>query len=250
VSHMVRRSPVKSTEGEIRRLGDALSKAGLVTDRNYASTYQLGRNTVRVAWNNFAIPRFADFGTIDEYTHLLTNRQYTYLLFDGSLIQLVYNFRNRRLVQHHLGFYSPPVSLPQEELDLYLEYGLTLHDLLSDKIASDNFASDLRLKSPIRFDFDAENNRENHPASHLHLSESHCRIAVFAPLSIGHFIHFVFRHFYPDCWKQHDFIRRWPCTSYRETIMAEQKKAPACRLCSIVCHRLAPLFPKHRLDCR
>jgi hypothetical protein len=221
---MVRRSPVKSTEGEIRRLGDALSKAGLLTDRNYAYTYQLGRNTVCVAWNNFGIPRFADFGTIDEYMHLLTNRQYTYLLFDGSLIQLVYYFRNRRVVQHHLGFYSPPVSLQQKELDLYLEHGLTLDDLLNDKIASDNFASDLRLKSPIRFDFDVENNREDHPASHLHLSESHCRIAVFAPLSIGHFVRFVFRHFYPDCWKEYDFIRRWPYIAYGETIMAEHKK--------------------------
>jgi hypothetical protein len=123
---MVRRCSVESTEAEIGRLGDALSKAGLLTDRNYAHTYQLGKNTVRVAWNDFGIPRFADFGTIDEYMYLLTNRQYTYLLFDGSLIQLAYYFRKRRVVQHHLGFYWPPVSLQHEELDLYLEYGLTL----------------------------------------------------------------------------------------------------------------------------
>jgi hypothetical protein len=221
---MVQRNPVKSTEGEIRRLGDALSKAGLLTDRNYAHAYQLGKNTVCVAWDNFNIPRFAEFGTVDEYMYLITNRQYTFLLFDGSLLQLVYYFRNRKVVQHHLGFYSPPVTLQQEELDLYLEHGLTLDDLLSDKIASVGFVSHLRLKSPIRFDFDAGNNREDHPASHLHVSQSHCRIAVFAPLSIGHFIRFVFRHFYPDCWKTYDFVRRWPCTMYNETIMSEHKK--------------------------
>lgn len=221
---MVRKNPVKSTEGEIRRLGDALSKAGLLANRNYAYTYQLGKNTVCVAWNNFHIPQFAEFGTIDEYMYLLTNEQYTFLLFDGSLVQLVYYFRNRRVVQHHLGFYSPPVSVQQEELDLYLEHGLTLDELLSDKIASDRFVLYLRLKSPIRFDFDAENNRENHPASHLHLSQNHCRIAVFAPLSIGHFVRFIFRHFYPDYWKEYEFIRRWPCTTHSATIMPEHKK--------------------------
>ena len=92
--------------------------------------------------------------------------EHRFLAFDGSLLQLVYYFRNRRVVQHHLGFYSPPVTVQQEDLDLYLEYGLTLDDLLSDKIASVAFVSNLRLKSPIRFDFDVGNNREDQ--SNLH----------------------------------------------------------------------------------
>ena len=221
---MVRRNVISFTEREILRLGDALADAGLLLDRNFAHTYLLGGRVTRLAWNNYSISAVTEFATVQEYISLIRDRQYTYVFFDGSLMQVVYYFRNRRIVQHNLGFYSPPVPILPDALREYLDYGLTLQDLVIDRVESDDFASNLRLKSPIRFDFDAHNNTVDHPASHLHLSQSDCRIAVSAPLSIGHFVRFVFRYFYPEHWKQCQFIRRWPCIDFQETIMSQQKK--------------------------
>lgn len=64
----------------------------------------------------------------------------------------------------------------------------------------------LRLRTPVRFDFDPDAAAERHPASHLSLNDQDCRIPVRGPMSLGHFIEFVFRHFYSSVWAKHDFL--------------------------------------------
>lgn len=217
---MVHRNIVGSIERQIRKLGDLLGDSGLLIDRNYPYRFRIGRQITRLAWNNYYIAGLPEFASIEEYLWFMGNKQYSFILFDGSLIQISYDFRHREIIGHHLGLYPSPVPIDTEELHLYYEYGYTMEDLIHDKLVSSN----VRMKSPIRFDFDKNDNRENHAASHLHISQDNCRIPVFAPLSLGLFIRFIFCNFYPEHWDSHQFIRTWPQQIYDSSIMTSQKK--------------------------
>ena len=128
------------------------------------------------------------------------------------------------IIEQHLGFYPSPIPIAIEEWDLYKQCGLTLMDYINDNLSPRNVLDNFRLRTPIRFDYDPDNARENHPASHLHLCHSECRIPVFAPLSIGHFVHFIFCNFYPELWNECSFLRDHSCDYYADTITLEQKK--------------------------
>lgn len=82
-------------------------------------------------------------------------------------------------------------------------------DLVADATQAEPFPR-LRLRSPIRFDFDLAAQAPNHAASHLHITHEDCRLPVFGPLSVGHFARFIFRHFYPELWNRFQFLREWP----------------------------------------
>jgi hypothetical protein len=81
----------------------------------------------------------------------------------------------------------------------------------------------LRLRSALRFDFDQDAATQAHPASHLTIAHQDCRIAVFAPLSVGHFVRFVFRNFYPHAWKDHAFLRDWPLHQFNRCIHTDHR---------------------------
>jgi hypothetical protein len=54
------------------------------------------------------------------------------------------------------------------------------------------------LRSPLRFDFDRSVDRTDHPAAHLTLNSSDCRIGCVAPVSVLRFLDFIFSNFYPS----------------------------------------------------
>lgn len=240
---MAKKSPVSYLRDEIIALGNTLSLSGILIDKNHVVSERLGGRTVRLAWDGYDVDKEWSFATAEEYLKLLRDRQYSFLLFDGSLIQLVYVLQSRRIIKHSLGYYPSPVPLTLEEWESYRENGLALEDILTEKFekvgvglfdlvkhtyeayvsSTISNSQDLRLKSPIRFDFEEGNNTLVHPGSHLHLSERECRIPVFAPLSVGHFVHFVFRHFYSTQWTQLQILRDWKCDMYDEIIIDEHR---------------------------
>ncbi|GAA1732965.1 hypothetical protein GCM10009680_86870 [Streptomyces yatensis] len=59
------------------------------------------------------------------------------------------------------------------------------------------------LHSAIRFDYDPASAAPGHPASHLTLNSIQCRIACAAPMHVGRFMDFIFRHFYAGLWAAH-----------------------------------------------
>jgi hypothetical protein len=204
---------------EIDRLIAELLSTGLAMDSNPSTVASPERNLRIATWVRYRPTTELAFTTVEEYRWFVENRQYNLILFDGSLLQITYKFRRRELVEHRLCYYPCPFHLDREEWEMYQEMGLGLLDLLED-FSLEEFQGHLRLRSPIRFDFDLQRAGENHPASHLHLGQQHCRIPVFAPLSIGHFIRFVFGNFYPDQWA--DFLHKWPCERLGRTITAGQ----------------------------
>ncbi|MCG3138943.1 MAG: hypothetical protein HJJLKODD_02815 [Phycisphaerae bacterium] len=140
------------------------------------------------------------FASIDEYRALLESQDYLVVLADGAVIQLSYDFRGLTLVRHRLCFYPCPYDIDPAFLE---------EDPMLDVV--DMYHTDgsghLRLRTPLRFDFDGQHEDEDHSATHVHMLWAHCRCAVSGPVSIGRFSRFVFRHFYPHLWREHKFLR-------------------------------------------
>lgn len=159
----------------------------------------------------------AEFGTIEEYLSWIDAQMYSAILYDGSLLQLSYDFDGSELIRHRLLYYPCPFDVDHllfnaaevlEVIDLYRSQGV-------DKV---------RLRSPLRFDYDSKNQRDFHPASHLTFLSESCRWAVASPLSLGHFTKFIFHHFYPVQWSNLSFIRNWPDKQGDRTITAKEEQ--------------------------
>lgn len=155
--------------------------------------------------------------SVSEYREWIDCQGYSAVLFDGSLIQLSYDFRHRSLVGHRLLYFPCPFDI---DTTLLLE-DLSLIDVI-DLYCSDE-DSHVRLRSPVRFDYDRGANVDTHPLSHMTFQWSHSRIPVVAPISIGNFIQFVFANFYPRMWNSHPFINSWPRQKLASTITPAER---------------------------
>jgi hypothetical protein len=198
---------------EISRFVEDLLKANLAIATNGVIIAREKQSRL-VTWSSASEARLTDavFGTIREYKSMLANGHYTAVLMDGSLIQLSYGFFHSRLIKHRLGYYPCPIMLEADALS-----GENLMDHLEVWDPS-TYEESIRLWSPVRFDYDQAQASHDHPASHLHLLTEECRIPVHSPLSVGHFVRFIFEHFYPGVWAEHGFIREWPCTQHHRCL--------------------------------
>jgi hypothetical protein len=222
---------------EVSSFVGTLLEQGLVIDSNSTVVRRQG-STAYVVWSSaprdfvrFPFPAEL-FATAAEYRMLLEERQYNCLLFDGSYLQACYEFRHGDLTKYRLCYYPCPIRLPDlgplysDNLgDIFDEYMVQVFDDLewvkyaqnpAQRSDSEEAAKTLeemprlRLRSPVRFDYDIDAQGPSHPASHVHISDSECRVPVYAPLSFGHFARFVFRHFYSAEWHEHEFLQTWP----------------------------------------
>ncbi len=221
--------------GAVRReLGDLISRlaiAELVVDTNPILEYR-HRDDVTVTFGSPIVPEAVlqqDSSSIGEYRAVLGNRHYAALLWDGSVLQTTYRFRRDDIVGHRLVFLPCPFVLSPEEFDgpvdpLTIVDGLiarearTLGNLFAG--SAEVGRSRLRLRSPIRFEMDPNAVGLEHPTTHAHLWDVEGRIPVYGPVSVGHFVRFVFRHYYPDEWSAHDWLREWALKHAGQTITA------------------------------
>jgi len=158
----------------------------------------------RVSWRGFApYGKFLESRepeSVATYRAWLEAGAYSALLFDGALLQVTYDFVGHHLIAHRLAWVPCPFMVDLELLQL--ESPLEIVDLY----AAGN-AVDVVLRTTIRFDYDIEGGgNADHPAAHLSVNSSECRIACAAPLRLGHFVDFVFRNFYPDFWRAHPYL--------------------------------------------
>ncbi|WP_431310534.1 DUF2290 domain-containing protein [Mobilicoccus caccae] len=169
--------------------GLALEINGLAVDRR------------RVTWQ----PRqsagpflgYRQHATVEQYLLWLANGDYCAVLLDGSLLQLTYDVDGGQVSGHRLAYIPCPYELAQDLLD----EGFSIEDLVRFYEASPTDA--VALRSPVRFDYDPSAAKPGHPASHFTINSAACRIACVAPIHMGRFVDFIFRHFYPDQHRDH-----------------------------------------------
>jgi hypothetical protein len=155
-----------------------------------------------VTWQSeggFSFQRRSAPSSIVEYRAWVEARSYSALLTDGALLQITYEFDGRNVVRHRLAYVPCPFDIDREMLRT--DPPLDVIDLYA---AGDS--GDVLLRSAIRFDFDLSRSRAGHPASHLTVNSNTCRVACVGPLRLGHFVSFVFRHFYPELWLFHPYL--------------------------------------------
>lgn len=191
----------------------------LAVPPNFAIRRDVGTRT-QVTWPNS--PKgtlrgtFGRFATVAEYRTLVENRQFNCVLKDGLLIMLSYQFSAAgALVEHSLYYYPCPLSLdprrageeaqdePDDEDVTFVDrFDQLLEDELREALVECDIyegtcESRLLMRAPIRFDYAPDHASDNHAASHVHLAQADCRIPVYGPVSVGHFLRFVFGNYYP-----------------------------------------------------
>jgi hypothetical protein len=117
----------------------------------------------------------------------------------------------------HLVYYPCPLARNEENGDDSI---LDLIELLEDA----EIVARLRQQTPLRFEFDPAAGTEDHAVCHLHISRDSCRVPVYAPLRVGRFVRFVFRHSYPEAWHAHEFLREWNCPDLNSVISLGQQQ--------------------------
>jgi hypothetical protein len=211
-------SPAK-LRSEIQAFIEQAWGAGLVRESNFPTVQVTGRGTSYVSWSGEVSGGVGDRNgpSLSDYADLVKRKQYTLLLLDYSFLQISFVVDERQILWHRLVYYPCPLTTNEDEDgDIPI---LDLIDLLDEREIIDR----LRQETPLRFEFDPAAATEDHPASHLHMSRNCCRIPVYAPLTLGHFIRFIFKHFYPTVWNANNFLRDWGCEATSPTISYEQR---------------------------
>jgi hypothetical protein len=210
-----------SLRTEIQNLLDLLLEAQVAIYANPVVKRDHRGGMTRVTWgdpggrNSNELFR-GDFATLDEYHDWFRAEAYSAVLYDGSILQMSYDFQGDEFAGHRLAYYPCPFDMDEELLRI---------DPMLDVIElyRENEMPSVRLRSPLRFDCDMAAQREDHPAVHLTLLWSDCRWALVAPLSPGHFVRFLFKHFYPSLWSTLPSLREWPQRLGERTITPEQE---------------------------
>jgi hypothetical protein len=204
---------------DISRLATELLKADLAAAVN-APTIQVDGDISRITWPAASaasgLLSSLPFASIFEYRTLLLGSHFICLMNDGALLQLSVDIRNNQTVGHRFAYYPCPVMLPasidvldSDELDIILLQELdSAISSISDN--TNPTGVQLRLRSPIRFDYDASPSSD--PPSHFHFANPDVRVPVHSALSVGHFVQFVMRHFYPEAWANTALhgVTHWP----------------------------------------
>ena len=215
---------------ELRNLLDLLIQSEVATFVSPVVRQQLPSGICRITWAQGKITTIpsgfqCEFGTIKEYITWVQTEAYSAVLYDGAIIQLSYDFAGNDLVGHRLVYYPCPFAV---------DYALLREEPMLDvmELYRQQDDSYVRLRSPLRFEFDLQAQAQGHPASHLTIHSDDCRLAVVAALSPGHFVRFIFRHFYPRLWSTLEFVREWPQELGDRTITVDEE-----RLLHIACAR-------------
>jgi hypothetical protein len=192
----------------------ALLKAELAIAVNPAVAFPRGA-TVRLSWPMARHARgiFADalYASLAEYRMFVLGNPLHLSLNEGSLVQISYDFKDGEMLRHRFCYYPCPLAIPEKEYMTDLEawdYALEqelygqIEVLASEDVKLENIPMVkpglLRLRSPIRFDYDPEKQSDAEPASHVHLGDVRARIPVHAAISLGQFMRFVISNFYPS----------------------------------------------------
>jgi len=216
----------KHCRNQVQNMVDALMTTQVAVDRQMPIVRSSAGGFSRVTWptNLEADNRrrfFEDFYAVETYFGWLTARQYSAVLFDGSLLQITFDFRNGELAAHRLAYIPCPFDIEEEGADrLRMEPIIDVIDGYRDR--GEEY---LRLRSPVRFDYDPAAASSEHPASHFTLNHQDCRIPVCAPLTLEQFIEFVFLRFYPEVWAKQDFLADVEPRLWRREIAVEHERS-------------------------
>ena len=154
-----------------------------------------------LTWKNHVAGRHNagnSFTTLEQYISIYETGAYHCILFDGSIIRVYFKFHKNILLQESLLYWPSPIVIPEEDID-----ELGIREAMNMYLSDEKYICErIRMRSPVRFDYDSSNSTEDHPATHAHIQHANCRISAKKPICFNTFIKFIFKNFYPDIYPQ------------------------------------------------
>lgn len=133
--------------------------------------------------------------SVSYYLETIRQAKFSWLLFDGSLIQISYLLRGNDVEGHRFCYVPAPFLLDlrndPEGLDEIIESGSVSNPL------------DQVRRALLRFEYDPAAQTPTHPAAHIHLNAPDCRIPMRSPLSVREFVFFLLHFFYSEQFDAH-----------------------------------------------
>lgn len=181
---------------QINNCLDLLLKKKLIVFCNKVYNVDYCKSKCQITWNNHLSGRFnsgKSFTLLEQYENILSNNSYHCLLFDGSIIRVNFEFERNILKCQNLLWWPAPF-IYDEALEWgaapLLQYESFLEDL--------EWHKKIKMRSPVRIDFDNYNDSVIHPKSHLHTQHDECRMAIDYPVCFNKFVEFIFKNYYPE----------------------------------------------------
>ena len=165
-----------------------LASASLLKDYRHSIVSKGGKGTSIVSWDNSVAyaPARGERYSLGDYIHELKNRHYSLLFRDNSFVQVTYFFDGHAVVGHRLSYVPSPLQIDEA---VWAEAGLEAALPNTQELPTAFWC-----RGPWRFDFDPQAEAPGHPASHLTVNHSSCRIPVAYPLALDRFLTFVVEH--------------------------------------------------------
>lgn len=197
---------------EINDLTSLMIKVGLCVDQNYPNQKN---NQILISGLKETAIALKNLPYSDIYYELVKERAFNMKLIDGALIQMRYQFDNKNLKKHTLGFFP--------SLDL-LEYQNNPEIYDNDVLYTDIIQKNL-VTCPIRFDYDKLKSQDYvHPASHVTFGQyKNCRIPVKSGLTPFRFINFILRAFYNTAYQNLCSSWRGSASDFQSTITSQER---------------------------
>ena len=228
---------------QINKICSNLKEAGLISGyRCHKIKSYKNSNTIKVWWR---CPEDAD--SIDnifnekvttlEYKDALDRKDYSFLLNDGSVVQMLTKYENCSIISYRYAYLPCPVPLTgysrleddSERMDEFEETSVSdVFNEINDPFEEHDVAALIEaaayyrceeecrdkflLAAPVRFEWNAESHAKDEPKSHVHFGRSKCRIALSHPISVWDFIDFIFKNFYSN--QYDDFKKLFPRDIY------------------------------------
>lgn len=172
-------------------LVENLVEAGFLIETRPPSLRKSGRETIIEIGDTSLVDGDFEFeeNSVLHYLESIKQDRISWLLFDGSIIQIRYSIKKSAIAGYRYCYIPSPynVDLRSNQTDNILE--------LIDSVSVEDPLSKGR-RTMLRFEFDQIAQTEHHPASHLHINSSECRIPLRAPIVVNEFVSFIMKYFY------------------------------------------------------
>lgn len=201
------------------------SVSRLLVSTNFAKEYKFhnfDKSKNNLVWDGYQNLAFTlqreNYDVI--YSNIIMNRDFSYLLFDGAIIQIQYQFIKNVLIRHILSYFPNPYILPYFKIPEEFEAMFYSDQVYADQVSA------IDALIPIRIDYSPEHQDVIHPMVHLTFHGiKDCRIPLVAPLSPMRFIKFILMNFYTqkfnELYEIEDFER---CISFPNSITPAERK--------------------------
>ncbi len=188
---------VNAVNNQVINTLDRLQSLGYVYYYNPPDIYEDKKKSLLLCNNHQSMKETSEkyFLRPEQYCALISTNDYWALLKDYSIIRGSFEFEKNKLIKESLLWWPCPV-LPDRSMVEELGLDESVKLLFNDK----NTISRIRMRTPMRVDFDVNNDSEMHPRAHMHMQSVETRINTCEPICFNRFMEYILLNYYSE-WK-------------------------------------------------